>query len=388
MRRSLPLSFLILLLLIVTVMAGCNLILEDSEPCAPPPDTRTVVNFVYDYNMTGDDLFNRHVGSVYLYVFDSKGIYRYRRESHRAEMRGKVDFSMSFDTTEIKPGETYQFVAIASANHIGYEATLETPGFTLQTEMMPGISSIEDYILKLDRDDDGNLDFGVVDYKDAYGNSQKMMDTIWTTKPGEVQTVRIPQFYYTPSAQKQPDYIIDVTIPMMRVTNSITVRLRGALFDENTREDDYNILIHFPHGNGTIDFTGNTHPGKKLYYLPLRKKTVVYGSDGMPTRSDDEPESQKSYGIESVFGVSRLKADDESCLQIRDGITNELIAEIPDFSMFLSSAFDHEMDNQEFLDREYDFNVDIVLDNAGNPLYAILSIEVLGWSVRINFTSF
>lgn len=377
-----PLSLrLITCLVITSVLAACSMIDEDLEPCAPPPNTYTVVDFVYDYNMQYTDLFTDHVGSVYLYVFDSKGIFQYRREKNRLTMTDN-DFSIRFDTTEIKPGHTYQFVAVASANHAGYESILETPGFTLQTEMIPGVSTIDDYIIKLDRDDDGRLDFGVVNFKDAYGNNTEMMDTLWTTKPDEVQIVNIPTLAYKPSPVQQPDVINNVTVPMMRITNSITVNLKGAYFNENVNENDYTILIHFPHGNGTLDFTGSTQPAQELYYTSLRKRVVNFSE---ATRQGTRAPGDQ-YGIESIFGVSRLQVNDESSLQLREADTNNLITQIPDFSEFLASAFDHGCDDdQEFLDREYEFNVDLYLDKEGQPVYAIISIEVLGWEVRINF---
>lgn len=371
-----PYKILAAIILSVSLLTSCNLIYEDLPECAPPPNMITRVDFVYDYNMLHTDLLKEHVGSVYLYVFDNEGIYRLRREAHRTEMNGDVDFSMRFDSTEIKPGRRYQFVAIAQANHAGYEASLETPGFTLQSEMIPGESTINDYILKLDRDGDSEADFGVVDFRDAYGHTETMMDTLWTTKPDEVQIVDIPALDYKPSPYHQPDRTVDVQIPMMRITNSVTVNLHSPSFSETTSADNYSLLIHFPHGNGTIDFTGYTLPAQELYYRALRKNMV----ERTPTKADG-----LEYTLQAVFGLSRLQVNDESSLQIRDALTNEIIAEIPNFSEFLADNFDHGMDNQEFLDREYNFDIDITLDNNGNIKWVDLSIHVLGWHVRVMF---
>ena len=366
------------------MMAACDAVYDDQEPCAPDPNTLTTVNFVYDYNMLHTDLFTDHAGSVYLYIFDNDGVYRHREEKHYVDMpKGHIDFSMTFDTTVLVPGHTYQMVAIAQGNRVGVEDSQETPGFTLLTEMIKGKSRIEDYVLKLDRDDDGNFDFGVVNYKDAYGHNEQMIDTIWTTKPDEVQTVTIPEADFKPSLYKQPDRQLYVDIPMMRITNSVTVNLVGPLFTETTNVDDYHVLINFPHGNGTIDFTGNTLPAQELYYQTLRKNMVPY-TPKQATRADSD-----TYALQSVFGVSRLQIHDESSLQVRDAATNELIFQIDNFSDFLADAFnDGYSDGQEFLDREYDFEVDVALDSSGDPLWATITAQVLGWTVRINFVSF
>lgn len=364
------------LLVSAGILSSCNAIYEDMPECAPPPNLITTVDFVYDYNMQRTDLLKDHVGSVYLYVFDHEGIYRLRREALKSEMMKEVDFSMRFDTTEIKPGNRYQFVAIAQANHAGYTASLETPGFTLLSEMIPGVSTINDYVLKLDRDGDNEADFGIVDFRDAYGHTETMMDTLWTTKPDEVQIVDIPALDYKPSPYLHPDRTVDVKIPMMRITNSVKVNLHSPSFRETTSPDSYNILVHFPHGNGTIDFTGNTLPAQELYYRALRKSMVEYN----PTKGDGQ-----EYALQAVFGLSRLQVKDESSLQIRDAVTNEIIAEIPNFSEFLAQYFEHGMDDQEFLDREYNFDIDIILDNDGNIMWVDLSIHVLGWHVRVMF---
>lgn len=278
------------------------------------------------------------------------------------------------------PGNTYQFVAVAQANHIGYQASLETPGFVLQTEMVPGLSRIEDYILKLDRNDDDYVDFGVVDYRDVYGNTETMMDTLWTTKPDEVQIVNIPRIEHEPSPVQLPDTVIDVTIPMMRITNSIKVSIKNPGFDENTSTDIYNVLIDFPKGNGTIDFTGKTYPAEELYYRALRKNMVKV-SDG-DTRADGE-----SYAIYAEFGVSRLQVNDESSLQVRDSQTNEILSQIPDFSDFLAKYFAQGFDDpQEFLDREYDFEVGLETDLQFNIKYIDITLAILGWHIRVQYS--
>ncbi|MCH5237673.1 MAG: FimB/Mfa2 family fimbrial subunit [Muribaculaceae bacterium] len=370
----------------LTFLSSCSMINEDLKPCAEEPNTFVNVNFVYDYNMTGKDLFDEHVGSVFLYIFDSDSIFRYRRVLHKAEMTGGIDFSMQFDTTELKPGQTYHLVAMANGNHLGYTASLETPGF-VKTDLVEGESRISDYIIKLDRDEDGDFDFGVVNYQDAYGNNQAMIDTVWSTKPDEVQTIQIPSKEdHKPSLTKLPDVNVDVTIPMMRLTNAVTVNLLAPNFEETTDPNIFNVLVYFPHGNGTIDFTGTVYSYQPLYYRTLRKNMVLY----VPLSERGSRADGDKFALQAEFGVSRLQMNDESSLQVRDAETNELISEIPDFSQFLAHAFDYYGDDgQEFLDREYEFEVTLALEETGpndDPQnnWAYIELKVLDWVVRIN----
>ena len=386
-------AFCMSLLLLLLSLSACSAVDEDLLPCAPPPNTYTTVRFVYDYNMQYTDLFDKHAGSVSLYVFDEDGIMLFRETKSKVDMPGnEVDFSMVFDDKTIIPGKTYNFVAMANGNHAGYDDMVaNTPGFQVEpsVEMIPGVSRIEDFIIKLDRDDDGTYDFGIVNYKDAYGDNNQMIDTVWSTKPDEVQTVTIPVTAYTPSPIQLPDVNVDVEIPMMRLTNSVKVNLYSGGFDQSTDPESYRMLIYFPNGNGTIDFTGTTYPAQALFYQTLRKKMVPY-TPGNPSTRDG------SYALQGHFGVSRLQMDDESSMQIRDPETNDLITEIPDFSAFLAHAFDYYGDEgQEFLDREYNFEVTITpkgLDPSDDPqdnwAYIEIYIEVLNWYVRINNIGF
>ena len=401
-------SILILGTLLSAMAMGiqsCSMINEDLPECAVMPNTITRVNFIYDYNMKYTDLFTDHVGSVYLYIFDDNGKYLHRESKYRVQMGNTIDFSMAFDTTLLKPGHTYEMVAMAQGNRAGYAASLTTPGFQVLNEMVEGVSTINDYLVRLDRKhEDGTSGVGEFEFKDIYGNTQTQIDTIWSTKPDEVQTVRIPSMVYVPTVEKLPDYEVEVTIPMMRITNAITVNLANTAFTHETEPEDYKMIIHFPQGNGTIDFTGTILPYETLDYRTLRKSLITYipgnereegnGDDGNGEENPDNGGGQATrataaqYAVQGVFGVSRLMTDDESSLQIYDNKTGQLLEEIPNFSQFLANAFDYYGDDaQEFLDREYNFEVTLGITQAGLA-WIDLYIEVMGWYVRINNIGF
>ena len=383
---------------------------EDLPECAPPPRTFTTVDFEYTYNMSGaetglyQDWFNEHAGSAYLYVFDKKGTYLFNRQTHKTDMNPNlIDFSIVLDDKELVPGNEYMLVGMAQGNHAGYEASLETPGFTLLHEMIPGVSTIDEYRVKLDRDDDGTYDFGIINYKDAYGNNYEKMDTLWSTKPNSVQLVDIPYIAYKPQVTPLPDNHVHVTIPMMRITNSIKVNLVNDLFDQDTDPDSYNIIIDFPNGNGTIGFTGATDPAQRLIYRSLRKEVKQYTPKSNGAQYDAygaKPEEDyvievpvdnnistraNTYCINAEFGVSRLQKTDGSSLVIYDAATGEEVARIDNFSAWLADYFDHRYDDQEFLDREYDFTVDIHMNPSSDKGYDWIQagVAILGWGKRI-----
>lgn len=388
-------------------LASCSMINEDLDPCAPPPHVRTIVDFEYTYNMspvlnnTGEeeDWFFDHAGSVYLYIFDEDGYYIESREKHKEFFNKGEDFSMEFGEDELIPGETYNLVAVAQGNTIGYDGSDNYNWFKVVNPMKPGISKIEDYILKLDRDtnNDGFTEVGVINYKDQYGRNQQMIDTLWTTKPDQVQTITIPKLDYKPSVVQLPDSINKVTIPMMRITNAITVNVISDAFNQanNPNVDDYHIVIHFPNGNGTVDFTGNTLPAQELYYQSLIKEICTFQQKSYKTRAsgDFEPDddTKDTDCLSAKFGVSRLQVGDKSSLQVRAANQEgyPVLAEIKDFSEELALLLnEYYRDDQEFLDREYDFTVNLRLDNLGNVVWYEMGISVMNWVVRVNMIGF
>lgn len=391
------------LLFLAASFQSCDAINEDLQPCAPAPKNYTTVNFVYDYNMFDEDLFYDHVGSVHLYVFDENGYYIEDDEKHKEFFELGEDFSMTFPEDRLIPGNTYNFVAVAQGNTIGYDGSDEYNWFKMVNPMIKGVSKIEDYILRLDRDtnNDGYAEVGIINYKDQYGQTQQMIDTLWTTKPDEVQTIHIPKVDYVPSVEQQPDNVTEVTVPMMRITNSIKVNIVGSGFNSNTDPNDYHVLIHFPNGNGTVDFCGDiSQSTQELYYQSLIKGVTTYTpkryvSSAQSFRSGDKyintRDDNETYALRSLFGVSRLMVNDESSLQLRDATQegNPLIFEIENFSAELAALLNESgFDNQEFLDREYDFEVELGLNSANEVYYYAVSLNILDWQVRVNLIEF
>lgn len=373
---------------LMTGLASCDMMHDDTPPCSTDPGLSIKVNFIYDYNLADQDLFDRQAGSVYLYVFDEDGTFISRHEKNKMFMDPyHPDFSMEFDVNadnEFFMGRTYQFLAMAQGNHEGYDGRDDTPGYKLVNEMVPGESKIKDYIIRLNRDDKMFSDFGVVDYSQDYYGKDAVLDTVWSTQPGMAQSHYIPPYLADfDSPEQKPDSTIEVKIPMMRITNTINIALASPRFTENTNPKYYDILIYYPKGNGTIGFTGETVDSisQPLYYRALRKYTDVYRPRENARASDASSPNVGNYAIYATFGVSRLFYDDESELQIRDPETHEIIARIEHFSKFLADrAQNGGYEGQEYLDREFNFSIDLGLDEYPRLWWSQVQVGVLGWA--------
>lgn len=394
---------------------GCSMVNEDMPDC---PNNFVVVDFEYKYHMsseyfsTEDDWFGDHAGSAYLYVFDEAGTFLFRKEKNKAFMsdRKNPDFSIWLDQTECEPGKKYIFAAMAQGNHVGYEASLGTPGFSLVNEMVPYVSKIDDYKMRLDRDGDGYYDFGVVtddygvfDFKTDYKNNKLKLDTLWSTRPGYIKTVEVPERDFRLGSDKANlnSDTIHVTMSMMRITNSIKVNLVYEGFSPETNVDDFKFLMDFPKGNGTLGFTGDFDPdlSQELMYFTLRKQVQQYQYKNNGAQYDSESDNDvvsdemaggssgatraPTYCINAEFGVSRLQVLDGSFLQIINTNTGREVAKLENLSDWLANYFDHRYDDQEFLDREYDYTIDIHLDSDGNFQWIQAGVAILGWGKRV-----
>lgn len=367
-----------------------------------------------EYVSTEDDWFQDHAGSAYLYVFDQDGYYLFTRQKNKTYLDPRnPDFSIELDETELVPGQKYIFAGMAQGNHAGYENSLQTPGFVLQTDMVPHVTTIDQYQVKLDRNDDGIYDLGVTDdtgffnWKDAYADNNLKLDTLWSTRPGYVlYDVEMPMrdFSYAAAKEEFPrDIVVPYELEMMRITNSIKVNLVCDLFDKDTNVDDYKFLIDFPKGNGTLGFTGDLANIQELQYYTLRKSiqqyqykqpNAQYDSEGVDygdlqqgagdnTMNRSVGTRAATYCVNAEFGVSRLQDSDDSFLQILNATTGREIAKIENLSSWLAQYFDHRYGDQEFLDREYDWTIDVHIDDNGNPIMLQAGCYILGWGKRI-----
>ena len=61
-KKSRNLSLSVAAGILLAGLSACDLMHDTSEPCATTPAVRTIVNFVYDYNLQNTDLFSEHVG--------------------------------------------------------------------------------------------------------------------------------------------------------------------------------------------------------------------------------------------------------------------------------------------------------------------------------------
>lgn len=350
---------------------GCSLMHDDLQPCAVKPSTRTTVNFIYDYNTEDKDLFAESVGGVTLYVFDADGILCDLREFSNATTENALkagDFKVEFNSEEIEPGKEYTFYAVAHAHDSGYTGAVTLPGAAFRrTELVKGSHTPFDFSIVLDRDGDG-----IVDHEGV------MIDALWISRVPV--TLEVPEEVEPAEGDPQePDHLLDVTVPLMRVTNTIRVTFFETDFPDTIDPSYYEARLVTDAGAGKLDILGNPLADGKLNYKPVRQWTSVRSIDGVPTAC-----------ITAEFGVSRLMFTSNLMLEIDSQLTG-ITTRVENLPFILSRGNEAYAEKgwsrQEYLDRQYDYDFDMPLGDP-IPKWIQLNIGILSWSKRVQTENF
>lgn len=357
----------------------------------------TNVTFNYKYHIqtpdnTMDDWFDTQVGTVCLYVFNDKDEFLFQKSVINT-VGDTGNNSIAFTEDELKPGQTYKLGAFCLGDKLGYDHSILSPGYRLLNDLVPLSSKLEDLILKLvsDKNESG---YNIVDYKAYFSENDSKLDTLWTTRSGNIISVTIPQVHSSTASTE--DILLNIDIPLMKITNSIKINLVSDNFNTGTHVDDYEFVIDFPKGNDLIGLYGDLNPSQSILYRPLRKAVRSYNSKTYSSLYDSEKENggfhnsggninaeAPQMSISADFGLSRLMADDKSYLKIINKTSGQVIFILDNLSDWLADYFNSPYSNQEFLDREYDFSIDIQIDEQDNWIMLQAGCSGLGWGKRL-----
>ncbi len=347
----------------VGLLASCDMMEQSYEDCP----SGLYVNFKYDYNLQRADMFNDHVGSVTLYIFDEAGkLVRTQEESNIGSSAPLASPTYAMHVTGLAPGK-YRFLALAGQKP--YSDMLETGRAKFIRSDMPAGSDMQDLEVQLDRTQAG-------DHYDIVNNGLPL-DTLWhgmLTEPVEVY----------PESSNRANY---ATVSLVRDTKQITVSLREI--DDPTKMDiaDYDMTI--TDHNSHILWDNSLDETDLVVYKPFATWNT---SDRTPATDPDGGDLGEVGHIgHADFMTSRLIYHDDPAddgrLVIMNRETGEKVADfnLPDIlSQLRTSESIYRYSEQEFLDRGYEYQIDVFL-RGGNLAYINIGISVLGWSKRIQF---
>ena len=324
----------ILASLVIVVLASgalsCDRAIYDGEG-----DCDILIRFEYDYNMKFADAFRNEVASVALYIFDQEGHFL-RKVTDEGSRLSERNYSLR--VSGFQPG-VYDLVAWCGLG--------ESPSFSVSEP-----ATKEDLICRL---------------------------STLTRAETYIDTDMAPVFYgYVEDAKLQRQYEADlqtVVIPLCKNTNSIRILLQALNADLPILPAEYEFTI--TDCNASLDWRNNiVNPEPLTYYAWDKRQGTVEYEDG-----------KRLTAAVAEFTVNRLfvRDTDKTMLRIIDKTTEKTVIHIPltDFFVMVKGKYNHAMTDQEYLDRQDEYQITFFLDNDRDWKIA-QGIFINGWQIVLS----
>ena len=317
---------------------SCNgLIYEDEGDCA----VSYRVKFRYDMNMKFADAFAHEVRSVTLYVLDEDGSIVWSK-TESGDALTVEGYSMEVDV----PAGKYELLAWCDAD--------EYKSWTFpQAKVRNDLGCTLNH--KSDADGSAYTDGRIDDLYYGY-----LAEADFTADEGTVM----------------------VTLPLMKNTNNFKVVLQH-LSGKPVDKDKFDFFI--TDDNGKMDWDNNLLPCDNVTY---RAWSVSSGSAEVATRSVAEPaEATETVGVAlAELTTGRLVMGHKPRLHIRNKDTGAPVLSVPliDYALLVKGHYNESIPDQEYLDRQDDYNLVFFLDKNEN--WANSFIYINSWKVVLQST--
>lgn len=323
---------------LVLALQSCDSTIYDSEgDCS----VTYRVKFRYDYNMKYADAFAHEVNAVTLYLLDSAGSVVWQRTEQGEQLKAS-DYTM---TVDVAPGE-YDLFA--------WCGTVDRGSFTIpETSVATGLTCT----LKRQHDA-GGAAFVAEDLDRLFHG--------WLP----AQTFGDTEGVYT------------YTVPLVKNTNSVRVVLQH-LSGEPVDKDKF--IFAITGANGSMDWDNSLLPDETVTYHAWHTEAGEAGLDGQ-----QEDEGAGSHAVYSAavaeLTVPRLVKGQDMRLSVVNKDTGEPVLSIPfiDYALLVKGFANKDMDDQEYLDRQDEYNIVFFLDERDRWLDSYIYIN--SWRVVLQNT--
>lgn len=326
------------LMMLAMTLTSCDVIYDDEGDCTP----YYYVNFVYDMNMKFADAFAPEVNDITLYVFDKDGTF-VSQQSEQGDALKQDGYRMALNLSAGK------YTLVAWGGIRGELGSYSLPQLTA------GTSKLEDLTCRIAQRENT-----------AEGAVVKQIDNLYH---GMLE-VELPD--------QEGEHVS--TVSLTKNTNNVRVVL------QNTSGQDLNasdFVFTITDDNGWLNYDNNLLQDETLFYRPF---DVREGSAGVDT-GDGAITSVKAVVAETT--VSRLVKGNNPILTITkaqaeaDG-SHKTVLRIPliDYALLVKGYYNRNMDDQEYLDRQDEYNMVFFLDNDQSWMNAYIYIN--SWRVVLS----
>ena len=313
---------------------SCSNILDEEEvDCS----VEYRVKFKYDHNMKFADAFANEVRSVTLYAFDKEGKFVYQR-TEQGDILGEEDYSMP---VEVEAGD-YRLVTWAGLEG---EESFSVPVLT------PGVSTIDELTCRMNR---------ISVRADGTAIVNEDLKPLWH---GEVTE----QTFQSRAALNQT-----ITVPLVKNTNNVRIVLQH-LSGSPVEVEKFTFTI--TDENGWMDYDNSLLEDEQLTYYAWRT------DDGVAELDADGSRAQTSIGVAiAELTVGRLVLENNPVLTVTND-KGEKVLSIPliDYALLVKGYYNRNMDDQEYLDRQDEYNMTFFLDEEDHWVNSYIIIN--SWKV-------
>jgi hypothetical protein len=373
MRTKNFLTTMAIALLSSFTLAGCGLVYDDEEDCAevePIEPTSYTVRFRYDMNLKFADAFAHEVHAVQLFVMDENDQLIYKDECHDEALLAAEDYEMTIPAEKITPGRSYRLLAWCSGKILN-----DCSCYSLDTSGRAADGLAVD--LEYDEEDQMAVD-----------------DDIHNLYHGMEDNVLFPD---TPGKHRV------ATIDLTKDTNRFVIvlqHLSGSVINtddfsfrieaNNQRLDEWNHIVVDGIPNAIDEDDGLTY---NVEYRPWNVSTASADMEGHISLDDGATEvaTDDSLSTEGVLNVvvaeltvNRLVTEDDPRLIVTNNTTGEVVFDVPvtDYALMVKGRNNQEMSDQEYLDRQDEYNMTFFLDERDQWFSAYIYIN--SWRVVLN----
>ena len=320
-----------LLLLFAGSLASCNVLTEEDQDCA------LYVRFKYDMNMKFADAFQNAVNSVTLYAFKD-GVLAYQR-TEEGELLKQNGYRMRIDEIPYREKHKYDYITWAGEP--------DNESFTIPV-LTVGKSTKEDLFCQLNRAGNGVVSTDLEDLFHGMTNGQD----------------------YSRSASSAAGD--EVVIPLTKNTNNIRIvlqHLSGKPVDVNK------LNFTITDKNGLMNYDNMLLGEDVITYKAWHK---AQGSAGIGEQQEGVI-TEVNLALADLT-VARLMADEEPILVVTND-EEEMVIHIPlvDYALLYKRLRYEGMPDQEFLDRQDEYNMTFFLDE--NYRWINQFIYINSWKV-------
>lgn len=317
-------------------LSSCDFVKDETDCVA----SYNLVKFVYDYNMKFADAFTPEVKSVTLMVFDSntgKLVKEYRLPSSDLNSNNEL-------AVEVTPG-SYDLLSWSG----DYSESWDIP------QGKVGESTLDEYTAYLKRKDIDGTATVDKDIKPLF-HALKHVELPWAS----------------PSKPNR------VTMPLMKDTNVVRIVLQ-QISGETVDASEFNYRI--TDGNGFLNYDNSIRSFDLITYKPWYLQTGSVDINTNPVTPEGMKSAPQFTRAElgaalAEFTLSRITFNTDPILLITNKKGETVLQiNVRDYALLVKGYYNRNMSDQEYLDRQDEYNMTFFLDDGGHWISTVIIIN-------------